>query len=748
MKHLLICREYPPAPIPPGGIGTYVFHLSRLLAERGETVHVIAQLWKGAIKKVEKRYDGRLIIHRVPVGDWESFLIRNPIPRDHVREVKGLYQSNFPAQCFSWQAGLLTEELIEQEDIDIIEAQEFEAPLYYFQLRRALGLGSKRQPPCIVHLHSPTEFIALHNDWDIHHPPLRTAKRLEDYSIATADALLCPSQYFANQAEAHYGLRAGTVRVIPLPIGDNPVLEREPNTWEEGAICYVGRLERRKGVIEWIDAAVSVARDYPTVQFEFVGTNCLSTAWMSGEEFLERRIPEEIRPRFHFRGKQNRSDLPKFLGRSRIAVVPSRWENFPNTCVEAMCSGLPVIASREGGMVEMIEHGNTGWLANYPGSEGLAEALRTALATPSQKLAEMGTQAAFNIQQMCDNEKIIEAHLTFRQAICEQGAKHSQYLPANLPWAKQSLAELPVRRTPDDPSKKGLAIVITCFNDGQLLDQCLQSLTRQTQKPVTVIIMDNGSTEEQTLKALNQASLEEIPIIQHNHGDFVAAKNAGITAILGQGLNPLGFVFLDAEYQLRPNFVATCESVLQQCPEVGLVSGWAYNLGTDSRIWLKSCPSFPHQWLSNEAAPFSAVRTEALLEAGNFRPTMHPGYEDWDLFNAVMSAGWVAVTVPEILANHRFRQNTTHITKTHTHGRMRQQLLERFPELVTRDAKDIVLLSEADKAWSLREELLMLKQLTTPSGSSRRTPRIALRLYWKVKKKAISMLSKVKKAIA
>jgi hypothetical protein len=68
MKHLIICREYPPAP--GGGIGTYVFHISRLLADSGETVHVIGQLWEGAEKKVEEDLGGRLVIHRVPYKDW------------------------------------------------------------------------------------------------------------------------------------------------------------------------------------------------------------------------------------------------------------------------------------------------------------------------------------------------------------------------------------------------------------------------------------------------------------------------------------------------------------------------------------------------------------------------------------------------------------------------------------------------------------------------------------------------------
>ena len=137
MKHLTICREYPPAPS--GGIGTYAAHISRLLAETGETVHVIGQLWSGAENSLEERSGGKLIIHRLPLEDWSSSGQRpSSLLKD--REVKALFESGFYPQCFSWQAALLTEQLVEEEGIDIIEAQEYEAPLYYFQLRRALGL--------------------------------------------------------------------------------------------------------------------------------------------------------------------------------------------------------------------------------------------------------------------------------------------------------------------------------------------------------------------------------------------------------------------------------------------------------------------------------------------------------------------------------------------------------------------------------------------------------------------------------
>jgi glycosyltransferase involved in cell wall biosynthesis len=417
---------------------------------------------------------------------------------------------------FSWRPG-------RKGRIDIIEAQDYEAPLYYFQLRRALGLGPQRQPPCLVHLHSPTEFIARHNDWDIGLPAVTTAIRLESYSIAAADGLLCPSRYLARQAEAHYGLAAGSIHVIPLPMGNNPTLERDQKTWEQGTICYVGRLERRKGVIEWIDAAVSVASDYPKARFEFVGANGLGTRQASGEAFIESRIPEKLRTRFLFRGAQKRSDLPRSWS-ARMAVVPSRWENFPNTCVEAMFRPS-VIASREGGMAEMIEDGRTGWLAANAGREGLARPSFSPR-NPAMNIAGNGKSgSSTDIRQMYDNRKILESHLSFRTQLVQQGAGRSRHLPVNLPWSKRPPSDESARRSAEGSSQKGIAIVVTCPDVRGPLEGCLESLALQTQKPTAVVVVDNGSADKQTRKALAEAKQRGWLVLRNNNEGLVSAKN-------------------------------------------------------------------------------------------------------------------------------------------------------------------------------------------------------------------------------
>src|SRR5262245_26206163 len=124
MRHLIFCREYPPAPYQPGGIGTYVANIAVLLAEAGESVTVIGPRWPGGPLEHEVRCDGRLVVRRVPTDAPVSFA--SPCQRrvSTAEEIKLFRESAFPHQAFSWSAALRAETLIETEGVDVVEGQE------------------------------------------------------------------------------------------------------------------------------------------------------------------------------------------------------------------------------------------------------------------------------------------------------------------------------------------------------------------------------------------------------------------------------------------------------------------------------------------------------------------------------------------------------------------------------------------------------------------------------------------------
>jgi glycosyltransferase involved in cell wall biosynthesis len=666
----------------------------RLLAGAGETVHVIGQRWGGAESSRDVSEGGRVVVHRLPFEDPGALL--GPGAHPELRELAlGLFRSSLPAQAFAWQAALLAERLVEEDGVDVIEAQEYEAPLYFFQVRRALGFGPRRRPPCFLHLHSPTEFVARHNDWDPALPLATTSIRLEEYSIRAADSLLCPSAFLARRVEALYHRDPGSIEVIPLPYGASPRLQRSAETWRHGSVLYVGRLERRKGVLEWIEAAVRIARERPDVRFEFVGANVLGTMELSGHEHVRQRIPDDLRRRFVFHDHCDRGALREHLRRARLTVVPSRWENFPYTCVEAMASGLPVLGSPEGGMKEMIETGRTGWIAASSHPTDLYRAGLDALDCGPNALARMGDDAAHAIRQLCDESRVLDRQLDFRRRVRDEGARASSRL-ASRP--RRSDRRRIVPEAPHSPGAQGVACAVISWGDEARLEETCRSLAGQTRAPSVVLIL--RATVPGAIPADRPAGASRSRDSWHDRSgcfrDPAEAKNYCVEEILATSKSesdafpPLGFAFIDAGVRLAPTFVAVGEEVLRLYPNVGLVSGWFW-LGTEGKdLIAPPPPAFPHQWLRNDVATFAVVRGQAFRGAGGFRPGLDAGWEHWDLANAVMAAGWEAVTVPEVFGVLPRELNFPG-PDCHTPGAMHRRLLERFADLVLDDAVPLAL---------------------------------------------------------
>lgn len=632
MRHLIVSREFPPAAYPAGGIGTYALNIARLLAKAGDVVHVIGQQWTGAAQAREMLLDGRLIIHRVPIDTPVEYASG----RSTQAEIDLLLASANPAQAWNWNATILAEALVEREGIDAVEAQEWEAPLYFFLMRRALGLGPSRLPPCIIQLHSPSEFIWLHNEWSYGRPEFLPLARQEQYCIAAADALLCPSRYLARQSESHYGLKPGSVHLIPYPVGDFPAARRDDRSYESGAVLYAGRLEPRKGLIEFIEAAIAVARNKPDVVFEFAGSDVMYREGTVGQ-YLRARIPESLRPRFVFQGALSRPDLAARLGRARLAVVPSRWENFPNTCIEAMHAGLPVLVSPDGGMAEMVQDGRTGWVAASQRPADLEAGLRRALETPPEQRAAMGRAASVSIRQRCNDGRVTEAHQRWRRKVAAAGVGASLRLPAILPWAGARVHgedRLNVRRpTPQDTVR---------IRSG------------------AVALASTRATITTALSAMPEARV------------IVVARDGYVPA---------------------PDFADRACEIMATLPEVGIVSGWSPQ--TDDPA---SCAAFPYQWLKDGSGPVLAIRSTALPPRESAEKLPEP-FAMWGLVNDVMAAGWKAITAP-LIAGVRSdaARATTGAVQQSNDRELRRLLRARHPELVARDADALIHLLDGSAA--------------------------------------------------
>jgi len=146
-------------------------------------------------------------------------------------------------------------------------------------------------------------------------------------------------------------------------------------------VAFVGRLVPVKGTSYLAAAIKKLDNEGFSAGFLIVGDG------------PERKLLEDLKLsslRVHLLGY--RANPVEFMQAADYLVLPSLGEGCPNVVLEAFACGKPVIASKVGGVPDLVQHGKTGWLVNPRDVEGLAEGIRT-LADDPKKLRLMGKEA-------------------------------------------------------------------------------------------------------------------------------------------------------------------------------------------------------------------------------------------------------------------------------------------------------------------------------------------------------------------
>lgn len=136
-------------------------------------------------------------------------------------------------------------------------------------------------------------------------------------------------------------------------------------------VITVANLRAEKDHEALIAAAADLVADHPDLQFQIVGDGPRRGAL---ETLVRERDLES-----HVRFLGHREDVPSLLSRADVFVLPSRSEAFPNSVIEAMASGLPVVATATGGLLDLVDNGRTGILVAPGDARGLAGAVRRLL---------------------------------------------------------------------------------------------------------------------------------------------------------------------------------------------------------------------------------------------------------------------------------------------------------------------------------------------------------------------------------
>ena len=181
-----------------------------------------------------------------------------------------------------------------------------------------------------------------------------------------ADKLICISQEMVD-CMLYAGADRKRIIVIPNPVAITLINNREKKNGKSKALLYVGALRPTKGVEYLIYAVPKILKYIPDLKVTIVGDGPNSKVF----EMLVQKLG--IQDIIHFVGFVKREDIFSYYYQADLFMMPSLNEPQGIVALEAMASGLPVVASEVGGIPEMIEDGYNGFLVPPKNVEALVE---------------------------------------------------------------------------------------------------------------------------------------------------------------------------------------------------------------------------------------------------------------------------------------------------------------------------------------------------------------------------------------
>jgi glycosyltransferase involved in cell wall biosynthesis len=195
--------------------------------------------------------------------------------------------------------------------------------------------------------------------------------------------------------------------------------------------------------------------------------------------------------------------------------------------------------------------------------------------------------------------------------------------------------------------RPSVAVVVPVFNPGALLLETVESIRRQTH-PCELILVDDGSTDADTLSALESLDPADAVVIRQANSGPSAARNVGVQATRATYVLPV-----DADDLIEPDYVAQAVDVLERRPEVGVVYCRADRFGDAQGRW-ELPPYDPAAMAVDNVVFATAMFRRADWElVGGYDETLRHGGEDWDFWLSLIELGREVVQLPDILFHYR-----------------------------------------------------------------------------------------------
>ncbi len=377
------------------GLASYYYNLATALADAGHQVFVITV--KGIAGGTGDSNNLRCIAVK------QNLYSQSTVTAPSMKSVLGLAAR----MTFSFAAMRRVIKLDRKFALDLIIAPE----LFAQGLCTALWLKSK----LVTRIHTPSEVVDFYNQ----RYPSRWLGRLNGFperlQVRLSRGIYAASPRLASEVARHWRMAPDNIRIIPNGIHCEWV-RRSAGNYKRSIPCrymlYFGRLERRKGVSILATALAAVFAGDPDICMVFVGRDC---GWK------EKIMAENSRysARIKFYDTLSKEHLFEIVLHSTLVILPSLFENFANTGLEAMALGKVVIGTTGTSFEDLITDGENGFLVPPGDAASLSAKILECLRRDD--LDRIGENAYQHILQY-DMSEVVKQHVNYFREILRGSA--------------------------------------------------------------------------------------------------------------------------------------------------------------------------------------------------------------------------------------------------------------------------------------------------------------------------------------
>lgn len=174
--------------------------------------------------------------------------------------------------------------------------------------------------------------------------------------------------------------------------------------------------------------------------------------------------------------------------------------------------------------------------------------------------------------------------------------------------------------------RRGISCIITCYNDASFLRECIESIEASGWQEREIIVVDDGSTEPETMAVLNTLDKGPYTLIRKPNGGVGSARNAGIARAKYDWI-----VAIDVDDQITAGYLADVMQVIDSDPMVDIVYANVERFGLSDELIRPGTFDLIRLLSGNYIAVSAVFRKKYWEQTGGYDENL-PNYEDWDFW--------------------------------------------------------------------------------------------------------------------